>query len=1299
MFNSKRRISSIILCVFLIQIFTSTVFDYIGLSTVGAASPDGRYELSSQSAYAFEDESNKSTLIGDVDGNGQINSVDYAFMKRVLLGTMTDFPVSNGTLVADVSGDGVFNSTDYAYMKRYILGTISEFPAKTSDATPTPSVSITPVPPEDDPPSKPTGLMYSSVSSTAVKIYWEPSIDGDVIDYAIFKNGEFENLTDGTTTYTVTHLVPNETYEFKVCAINAANNKSEFSDICFVTTKISNMEDLKKALMNNFAQKGTTYSFTYEGDIKDIETKVSQAISDAVNESNAPFMLKDTSYSMSGSTGRLQITFSFAYDTNQYIMVARSTDEMKKVLSSCFYDRTQNINIIYKGSITSNDIDSAIKSILNNDTYLKTCIGNYSYEISSIMETKAIRYSFNYKTTKEQEDYIDSTVEFIVSRLTNNDMSDDEKEKLIHDYILTNVDYADEKEYANAYSALYYGKARVDGYAMLTYRMLKAAGIENIITTNDGYAWNIAKINGKWFHLDTAWNDAKKKDYGFYKYYNLTDNEIMEKRAYTNVYGIECVTNYIADLTGRNAENDGKYGEILKDIKQNEYHSFINRFTSTASLNLLYNEVVLKEGESILLVDDKIPAELYADSFQWSTSDPDIVTVSDGIITAEKAGTVIISAKLMYDMFFPSSLFCKVQVVSVDPEDEKTPQTLSQQNITGFKDSNVRLQLTINGKNDVNTTTTVTNATGLLEGKTLFIGEPINITSTSDFNWAQIAFKLSDEQLETLDINDLVIYWYDEETGTIIPQATIIDEVEGVISATVTHFSTYFVAPKQISDLTTIIAFVIDSKHSSQNSLDTFKTSIYNTIAELRKESNVRAIFIDAKTNEKIHSFYVPSAGSYIESSIDILGRINTAFNKLTPGEIIPSGQDILGTVNRGMTSGNEEVDSINTSGEFKSNKYVLFYTQWDAKFSETNTINKKMGDTAGLVVGKTVGYYAGGAISYNQADIRPLVEFLKAGNYNQVTSSNTNKSPWELKQNGNNNKNDVAVLQKTLVQFGYLAIESFGTYDYYTEEAVKKFQANNGLTQDGIVDKLIWKKLMLPWDEQNAQPDRSNWKYNYVLQDNNYYTQEPQVILTRPDYGAEFEAGESVKITATGTNCHHLAVFINGEWKKTVSGDNKTSTINMEYDYVIPEAGTYVIQVKGRNVPGSSGGVLVESETIIIKGELSEYESLFEDVLVITKYENGYYGIYEELWWQDLHKIKELLSMLEVRVDENGDIFLPTMQPNNFYDVRTMMIIQKSLWTTKVTGVWDGNTLNAIENIFTAYGVHKDVFTLHLGY
>jgi hypothetical protein len=66
-----------------------------------------------------------STTKGDVDGNGSVNSIDFATMRLALLGqkTLTDAQKS----AADVNGDGSFNSLDFGKMRMFLLGQISSF--------------------------------------------------------------------------------------------------------------------------------------------------------------------------------------------------------------------------------------------------------------------------------------------------------------------------------------------------------------------------------------------------------------------------------------------------------------------------------------------------------------------------------------------------------------------------------------------------------------------------------------------------------------------------------------------------------------------------------------------------------------------------------------------------------------------------------------------------------------------------------------------------------------------------------------------------------------------------------------------------------------------------------------------------------------------------------------------------------------------------------------------------------------------------------------------------------------------
>ena len=64
---------------------------------------------------------NSRGLIGDLNGDGEINSTDYSLLKRYILRKIDTFPVSDDLWSADLNGDGDIDSTDYSLIKRYIL--------------------------------------------------------------------------------------------------------------------------------------------------------------------------------------------------------------------------------------------------------------------------------------------------------------------------------------------------------------------------------------------------------------------------------------------------------------------------------------------------------------------------------------------------------------------------------------------------------------------------------------------------------------------------------------------------------------------------------------------------------------------------------------------------------------------------------------------------------------------------------------------------------------------------------------------------------------------------------------------------------------------------------------------------------------------------------------------------------------------------------------------------------------------------------------------------------------------------
>ncbi len=67
-------------------------------------------------------------LIGDIDNNGKVDSIDFAQLRKQILGLSGGMLTSEQILIADVDKNGELNSIDFAYIRQYLLGIIPIFP-------------------------------------------------------------------------------------------------------------------------------------------------------------------------------------------------------------------------------------------------------------------------------------------------------------------------------------------------------------------------------------------------------------------------------------------------------------------------------------------------------------------------------------------------------------------------------------------------------------------------------------------------------------------------------------------------------------------------------------------------------------------------------------------------------------------------------------------------------------------------------------------------------------------------------------------------------------------------------------------------------------------------------------------------------------------------------------------------------------------------------------------------------------------------------------------------------------------
>jgi hypothetical protein len=68
------------------------------------------------------------TIVGDLNGDTEVDATDYALMKMYLLGAITDLPAENDLEAGDLNADKVIDALDFAVFKQYLLGTVNALP-------------------------------------------------------------------------------------------------------------------------------------------------------------------------------------------------------------------------------------------------------------------------------------------------------------------------------------------------------------------------------------------------------------------------------------------------------------------------------------------------------------------------------------------------------------------------------------------------------------------------------------------------------------------------------------------------------------------------------------------------------------------------------------------------------------------------------------------------------------------------------------------------------------------------------------------------------------------------------------------------------------------------------------------------------------------------------------------------------------------------------------------------------------------------------------------------------------------
>lgn len=198
--------------------------------------------------------------------------------------------------------------------------------------------------------------------------------------------------------------------------------------------------------------------------------------------------------------------------------------------------RKTTITLKYKGSTKNleKQLKQAVNDALDADPYTKYIVDRYVYSWRGTTGSAKITLQVHYRETAEQTAYVRQRVKEILKQLIEPGMNAHQKIKAIHDYVVLGLKYDTDLQKYTAYEGLKTGEAVCQGYALLTYELLKETGIESRLvegTAGDQlHAWNLVRLDNRWYHLDATWNDpvpdvSQRVNYGYY----LRTDEQMRK--------------------------------------------------------------------------------------------------------------------------------------------------------------------------------------------------------------------------------------------------------------------------------------------------------------------------------------------------------------------------------------------------------------------------------------------------------------------------------------------------------------------------------------------------------------------------------------------------------------------------------------------------------------------------------------------------------------------------------------------------------------------------------------------------
>ena len=252
-------------------------------------------------------------------------------------------------------------------------------------------------------------------------------------------------------------------------------------------------------------------------------------------------------------------TFKITNPKNTNSFTIKGEHELEEILKYALEDYKKEIVIQFKyGYFTIDALSDLFEEKINRvlNKYPKLVYEGYSLAaIEGVMPTVKLKFLYPLQITDNLKIYdakADRALIKIINENVTSDMRDYKRELMLFKYIIDHVTYSRTSQERNIssvnatpmshtmFGSLIDGQAVCDGYAKSMMYLLNAVGVPTqfvVGSTDDGilHAWNLVKIQGEYYHLDSTWGDQDEERIGaLYEFFNEKDSYMMKTHSWDN---------------------------------------------------------------------------------------------------------------------------------------------------------------------------------------------------------------------------------------------------------------------------------------------------------------------------------------------------------------------------------------------------------------------------------------------------------------------------------------------------------------------------------------------------------------------------------------------------------------------------------------------------------------------------------------------------------------------------------------------------------------------------------------------